>query len=146
MRRIHQGSRKQIQYIYKCKFKEKDHEDMERLRSKTGDGTSNLTKAANKCNTARGVSTISEANAVLGPVPYSEATHRVIIALKSATSHRPFNAVHDKYYRLEVELLRPGTLIPHATTVSHDIKHLYVELSKSVRDYFQVCQLSTSVG
>lgn len=119
---------------------------MEWLPSKTGDGTSNLTKSANKCNTGCGVSTIFEANTVLGPMPYLEAMHHVIIALKSATSHWPFNAVHDKYYRLEVELLRPGTLIPHVTTMSHDIKHLYVELSKTVCDYFQVCQLSALVG
>jgi hypothetical protein len=58
--------------------------------------------------------------------------------MKSATSNRPFNAVHDKYYHMEVEMLRPGTKIPHATTVSPDIKLLYVELSKTVRDYFKV--------
>ena len=78
---------------------------MEWLPSKTGDGTSNLTKAANKCDAVRGVLTTPEANTLSGPTPYSEATHHIIIALKSATSHRPFNAVHDKYYRMEVELL-----------------------------------------
>jgi len=79
-----------------------------------------------------------------GPAPYSVAEHHVIIALKSATSHRPFNAVHDKYYRMEVELLQPGTVIPHAMTVSHDIKHLYIELSKTVRDYFKVHHMFVS--
>jgi len=39
---------------------------------------------------------------------------------------------------MEVEMLRPGTKIPHATTVSLDIKLLYVELSKTVHDYFKV--------
>lgn len=36
-------------------------------------------------------------------------------------------------------MLRPGTIVPHPTTVSDDIKHLYVELSKVVRAYFKVC-------
>jgi hypothetical protein len=46
---------------------------------------------------------------------------------------------------MEVELLRPGTVILHATTVLHDIKHLYVKLSKMLREYFKVCQVSVSV-
>jgi len=57
--------------------------------------------------------------------------------MRSATSNHPFNAVTDKYYKMEVEMLRPGTVIPHPTTVSQDIKHLYVEL-------LETCLLETS--
>jgi hypothetical protein len=71
--------------------------------------------------------------------PYSEAAHRTIIALRSATSHHPFNTVADKYYKMEVELLRPGTKIPFPKTVSLDINTLYLELSKDVWAYFKVC-------
>jgi len=141
IKHIHQGQWKQIQYVYKCKFKEKSHENVERLRSKTGDGTSNLMKAANKCDATQGISTPSKVS-TSGTTAYSEVAHCVIIVLKSATSHWPFNAVHDKYYRMEVELLQPGTVVPHTTTVLRDIKHLYVELSKTVHTYFKVLQVS----
>jgi hypothetical protein len=47
-------------------------------------------------------------------------------------SHHPFNAVNDKYYKMEVELLCPGTKVPAPKMVSFDIKHLYLELSKDV--------------
>ena len=106
IRCIHHGQQRQIQYIYKCKFKAKSHNIIEQLWSKTGDGTSNLTKAASKCDAARGISSPEASiTTASGPVSYPVAEHRVIIALKSATSHRPFNAVHDKYYRMEVEFL-----------------------------------------
>lgn len=58
--------------------------------------------------------------------------------MRTATSHRPFNSVNDKYYRMEVELLRPGTIIPSASTVSRDLNLLYMELSKGVKSYFAV--------
>lgn len=72
---------------------------------------------------------------------YSEEAHHAIIALRCATSHRPFNSVNDKYYKMEIELLHPGTKIPSPKTVSLDVKHLYVEPSKDVCTYFRVSPL-----
>ncbi|KAJ7762452.1 hypothetical protein B0H16DRAFT_1276561, partial [Mycena metata] len=69
---------------------------------------------------------------------YSPAVHQVIIAMRMATSHQPFNSVNDKYYCMEVKLLCPGTIIPSASTVSRDLNLLYVELSKGVKSYFAV--------
>jgi hypothetical protein len=46
--------------------------------------------------------------------------------MRTATSNRPFNIVTDKYYRTEVELLRPGTIIPSPSTVSRNLKLLYL--------------------
>jgi hypothetical protein len=105
-----------------------------------------MKKSALKCDTARGVAPVSTSTQASDFVPvYSEAAHRALIALRCATSHRPFNAVEDKYYRAEVQLLRPGTDIPTPRTVSNDINHLYLELSKDVRQYFKVC-VNTIVG
>lgn len=117
------------------------HDVHKRLRVKTGDGTTNLQKSASACDTVHSEtsSAIALQNGNLSI--YSPAAHRTVIAMKSATSNRPFNAVHNKYYKMEVEMLRPGTVIPHPTTVSLDIKHLYVELSKTVRSYFKVCSV-----
>ncbi|KAJ7450757.1 hypothetical protein FB451DRAFT_1051937, partial [Mycena latifolia] len=97
-------------------------------------GTSNLLSKAIACDEARGIQTRATASAP----KYSVAAHRTIIAMRTATSHRPFNSVHDPYYLQEVELLRPGTVVPSATTVSKDVKLLYLELSKQVRAYFTV--------
>ncbi|KIJ58078.1 hypothetical protein HYDPIDRAFT_59895, partial [Hydnomerulius pinastri MD-312] len=71
-------------------------------------------------------------------LPYSKAAHQVIIALRCATHQRPFNMVNDKYYKMEVQMLRPGTELPHPTTVSKDIKYLYIDLASDVRAYFVV--------
>ena len=99
-----------------------------------------MKKTAIKCDDQCGVvlSLAAPAATASGMGPYSEATHWTIIAMQCATSHRPFNIVNDKYYRMEIELLRPGTKIPAAKTVLFDIKHLYLELSKDVRTYFKV--------
>jgi len=52
--------------------------------------------------------------------------------------HRPFNIVHNKYYDMEVAMLCQEAKLSHSTTVSNDVRHIYEELSKSVREYFQV--------
>ncbi|KAJ6624792.1 hypothetical protein B0H10DRAFT_1668944, partial [Mycena sp. CBHHK59/15] len=60
-------------------------------------------------------------------------SYRALVALRCASSHRPFNAVQDPYYLEEVELLRPGTKVPSPRTVSHDIHTLYLAGSKMVK-------------
>jgi hypothetical protein len=138
MERVVGGGLKHMQFVFKCRFGEKTHEHHKRLRMKTGDGTTNLQKSSSACDALRGVATSAAAVDNGSPGSYTPAAHRTVIAMRSATSNRPFNAVADKYYKMEVEMLRPGTVIPHPTTVSQDIKHLYVELSKTVRQYFKV--------
>jgi hypothetical protein len=129
------NSSQQITYVFKCKYSEETHETHRRLWTKTGNGTTDMQKSVTECDATHGV-TATSLTSSMGT--YTPGTHHVIIAMKSATSNRPFNAVRDKYYRMEVEMLRPGTKIPHVTTVSLDIKLLYVELSKTVCDYFKV--------
>ncbi|KIK75066.1 hypothetical protein PAXRUDRAFT_90816, partial [Paxillus rubicundulus Ve08.2h10] len=72
-----------------------------------------------------------------GGFPY-KAAHRAVIALRCATHQRPFNMVNDKYYKIEIQMLCPGTELPHPTTVSRDIKDLYTGLAGDVRAYFMV--------
>ncbi|EKM78551.1 hypothetical protein AGABI1DRAFT_16921, partial [Agaricus bisporus var. burnettii JB137-S8] len=52
-----------------------------------------------------------------------------------ATSARPFNIILNKWYKIEVEMLCPGTVIPHPTTISRDLQSLYVGMSKYVAQY-----------
>ncbi|KAJ7938721.1 hypothetical protein B0H13DRAFT_1587420 [Mycena leptocephala] len=123
-------------YVFPCKHDSPTHLAQERSRSKTGSGTCNLNKTAEKCDKERGISaTAADSNSV---IVFSDAAFRVGIAMQCATSHRPFNFVTDKWYRFQVQLLRPNTHIPDPTTVSRDVKHLYLDLSDRVRDYFVV--------
>ena len=69
---------------------------------------------------------------------YTKARHRALIALRCAVDKRPFESVSDALYIEEVDLLRPGTTLPHPTTVSRDVHALYSEGSKSVKEYFAV--------
>ncbi|KAI9456756.1 hypothetical protein HD554DRAFT_2114471 [Boletus coccyginus] len=58
--------------------------------------------------------------------------------MRCARSSRPFNVVNDPEYKEEVELLRPGTKLPSAQTVSDDVRLIYDKGSKFVKEYFSV--------
>ncbi|KAG5649142.1 hypothetical protein H0H81_005989, partial [Sphagnurus paluster] len=102
---------------------------------KTGNGTSNLQNGATKCNERRGI--VQSRSAATASLTYSPAAHCALIALCCAHNHRSFESVADKFYAVEVEMLRPSTSLPHPTTVSRDIKAIYEEGSIGVREYFK---------
>ncbi|KAL1707229.1 hypothetical protein EV121DRAFT_199468 [Schizophyllum commune] len=105
----------------------------------TSDGTQALISTARACDKALGVS--------LGtgepPIAYSPIAHRALIALRSATSHRPFNMVRDRFYTEEVQMLRPGTILPSPATVSVDVKRLYKGMAADLCAYLVVSTLTT---
>jgi hypothetical protein len=106
------------------------------MRSKSSDGTSNLQMGITKCierNGGKIPAKISE-----NTITYSKAAHRALIALRCAKNHRPFNSILDSEYLQEVEMLRPGTILPHPITISRDIKAIYLEMSKHIQWYFKV--------
>ncbi|KIO18117.1 hypothetical protein M407DRAFT_48613, partial [Tulasnella calospora MUT 4182] len=72
------------------------------------------------------------------PSLYTPAGHRALIAIRCARSHRPTNMVADPEYLLEVNLLRPGTIVPSPATVACDIKDIYLAASAKVKDHFKV--------
>jgi hypothetical protein len=72
-------------------------------------------------------------------IPYSEAAHHALIALRCAKNARPINSVLDDDYKHEVEMLRPGTKIPHPMTVQWDLLYIYVQAAIVVKNYFLVC-------
>ncbi|KIK79421.1 hypothetical protein PAXRUDRAFT_161343 [Paxillus rubicundulus Ve08.2h10] len=124
-------------YAFTCKYANPDHSIKTRLRQKTGDGTSDLKDTAEKCDHCRGAlsSWPKDSKNVL---PYSKAAHCAIIALCCAKNQCPFNMVNDKYYKMEVQMLCPGTELPHTSTVSQDIKDLYTNLALDIQAYFAV--------
>ena len=72
-------------------------------------------------------------------IPYSEAAHHALIALCCAKDHCSFISILDPAYVLEVEMLQPGTVLPHPAMISCDIKSIYVSMSLSIHEYFMVC-------
>jgi hypothetical protein len=124
-------------FVFTCKTYPDQHKPHYRPRGKTSEGTANLKLGADKCNDRNGVvGGALESNS--NTPTYSVAAHRALIALCCAKHHRPFNSILDDDYQLEVEMLHPGTIIPHPSTVSRDIQTIYIEMAKGVRDYFKV--------
>jgi hypothetical protein len=131
-------------FKFECRCDPVKHHAQFRQREKTASGTSNLDRTAKACNERRGLGkpedTSKGAQQTLGNSisTYSEAKHRALIALRCASSHRPFRSVKDPFYVHEVEMLRPGTKLPSPSTVSRDVCALYDRGAHFVKDYFAV--------
>lgn len=130
-----------ITYVFTCKSDPVRHKPHMRPRMRTSEGTTNLQNGLATCNERNNISQPAVTRPAHG-VAYSTAAHRALLALRCARSSRPSNSVLDEDYRMEVEMLRPGTVIPHPSTISRDINVIYLELSKHVRDYFKVSFLN----
>jgi hypothetical protein len=139
---------KKMYFIFTCKHGNRQHEPLEWARSKTSDGTTNLSNSSKKCDCKRGVpagTSTSTGPIAAGVLLYSVAAHRTILTLWCATSHRPLNITNNKYLKILTEFLRPGTKVPLPRTVSLDIKNIYLEFSKYVRTYFKVSSTSSMI-
>ncbi|KAJ7495277.1 ribonuclease H-like domain-containing protein [Mycena latifolia] len=117
-----------IIFIFQCKHNNPKHPENTRERSKMKQGSSKLGDTAKKCEQGR-----AEPAAKAVAVPYNEARHRAICAIRCAANKRPFASQDDHWYRLEVELLRPGTIPPSSKTVERDVGTLYTEYAKVKR-------------
>jgi hypothetical protein len=110
----------------------------------TSQGTTNLRQTLTQCCLRRGVGKASGSSANAqqdlhnSVSRYNPIRHRAIIALRCASSHRAFQMVSDPYYKKEVELLCPGTVILGPLTVSHDVKLVYEQGSLHIKKYFSV--------
>ncbi|KAE9401700.1 hypothetical protein BT96DRAFT_817556 [Gymnopus androsaceus JB14] len=91
---------------------------------KTGNDTHILLNKACACDRECGLAIEQNSD---GPLQlcYSPAAHCAILVLQCASSYHPFHFVNDCWYQVEVEMLRPGTMIPSASTLSCDTKLLY---------------------
>jgi hypothetical protein len=134
-------SNKSLIFIFTCIVDPERHKPHRRARQKTSSGTHDLQMGHDQCNKRRGVVQVATQSAAATKAEnrYSESAHRALIVLWCAKYHRPLNMVLDEEYKQEVELLRPGTKLPHPTTLARDIHHVYVDGSKIVRAYFLVC-------
>ncbi|KAF8595111.1 hypothetical protein BDV93DRAFT_408332, partial [Ceratobasidium sp. AG-I] len=69
---------------------------------------------------------------------YSYAMHLAIIVMSCAYHYLPFARVLDNLFRRQVELLRPGTIVPDSSTVSRTTRFVYEQQAHRVKSYFQV--------
>lgn len=127
-----------LTYVFTCSSNPHHHNPIFRPRTKTGEGTSNLVRTMNFCLQSQGIDPRANSAADSGqPIyAYSYALHRALIALRCAKNSRPFNIVSDEDYCTEVQMLRPGIVIPKPRAVSDDINSIYIELSRHVQQYF----------
>jgi hypothetical protein len=125
-----------MSFKFTCKTHPENHVGPQfRQRTRTGQGTSNLQKDVDQCLKKQGLDSRPKSESV---IPYSEANHRALIALRCAKSARPINMVLDEDYLAEVEMLRPGTISPSPNTVQRDLTHIYNMTSIYVMNYFMV--------
>ncbi|KAK6992134.1 ribonuclease H-like domain-containing protein, partial [Favolaschia claudopus] len=130
-------------FLFTCRFDPKNHNVQRRKRIQNSQGTSNLARTMKTCCESRKVEVGADSSKGAqqdlhrSVSRYTPAHHRALIALRCAASHRPFNSVTDPLYLEEVELLRPGTNVPSPSTVSRDVRALYEEGSKQVKEYFR---------
>jgi hypothetical protein len=129
------GSPHHIDFIFTCKLYPTTHSHTCAC-SKTSGRTSNLQLGVSQRNKHHG---ISGTQVLQSGLPYSEAAYHALIALHCAKHHRLFNSVLDDDYQTEVQMLQPGTKIPHPVTVSWDVNAMYFKMSKHVWNYFQAC-------
>ena len=109
------GAKLMIHYVFTCKTHPDNHTTVRtRARTKTGNGTTNLQKDVDLCLKKQG---IEHQRKVHHSLEYSESAHHAFIVLRCATSSQPINLVLDEDYQMEVEMLRPGTHLPHPMIV-----------------------------
>jgi hypothetical protein len=129
-------------FVFTCKSDPTQHKPHHRPCKKTSEGTANLKLGAEKCDEQNGVVAVAmepDGNGVASALTYSVAAHRTLISLHCAKNQWPFNSILDDDYQMEVQMLRPGTVLPHLATVSHDIHTIYIKMAKRFCDYFKVC-------
>ncbi|TFY82246.1 hypothetical protein EWM64_g1767 [Hericium alpestre] len=137
------GSPLRLEFVYTCRYDPRTHKQQSRPRMQTSWGTGNLIREKRKCEAKRGI--VDGADTSVGAQQtlestvsrYTPARHRALIALRCAESKRPFNSVQDPRYLEEIELLRPGTVVPSPSTVSRDSNDIYVQGSNAVKQYFK---------
>ena len=129
-----------LDFVFTCKTHPENHSTVRsRPRMKTGDGTTSLHQDIDPCLKKQG---IEQEKAMPTSITYSESAHRALIALRCAESSHPINSILDDKYWMEVEMLHPGTKIPHPMTVQCDLLHIYEHTSQYVWNNFQVIFLT----
>ena len=99
LRRDHHA--RKMWFVFSCRHGNPKHFPLERARTRTDLGTSNLSTSAKKCDRTRGALPISgplETMSVRVP-DYSATGFRALLALECGTANRPFTLVNDTFFQ-----------------------------------------------
>ncbi|KAG8705564.1 hypothetical protein FRC09_002881 [Ceratobasidium sp. 395] len=133
-RLLNEHGERYIRFKFTCKIDPQNHNPHYRARKDTSQGTNNLQRGIESCNKR---TRNRQAIASTSPRQFSPARLRAILALWSARNHRPFELVQDELFRMLIDELRLGTLLPDRTTLSDDVRSLYKDNTTSIRQYFE---------
>ncbi|QRV80904.1 hAT family dimerization protein [Ceratobasidium sp. AG-Ba] len=150
-----------MEYVFTCKTHPEDHV-IHRRREDTSRGTGNFHSSIAVCHKRHppinhcgkpGPGLVAPRALFDGdvrPVPrgripwicalsstYTYAMHLAILVMSCAYHYLPFARVLDKLFRLQVELLRPGTVVPDSSTISRTTQFVYQQQAHRVKTYFK---------
>lgn len=135
------GSPSHIFLAFTCKLHPEHHNGPQYHPQMSSEGTTNLLNGAKSCDAQTGENSMPSAPASSKTgVEYSPENHRALMVMRSAKSARPFNSFADEDYKEEVEMLRPGTVTPHPSTISRDLNEVYIRLSTHIKTHLLVRQ------
>ncbi|KAF9020042.1 hypothetical protein BDZ89DRAFT_903697, partial [Hymenopellis radicata] len=80
---------------------------------------------------------IAKGKEIYATMPLSNAETRAECARWCAENFRPFNVVADRAFKKLMKTGRPGTYIPHPTTVSRDTKILFAKTRRRLAKKFK---------
>ena len=108
-----------IEFLFTCKSHTQNHaQPLHCSQMKSGDGTTKFLKDVKQCEEKQGIYQPQPASS---SVPYTVKNHCALIALHCVKHARPMNEIMDDNYQAEVDMLCPGTVIPHPTTIQWDL-------------------------
>ncbi|CAE6371524.1 unnamed protein product [Rhizoctonia solani] len=134
-RRVDEYGEQTLWFRFECKNDPILHTQY-RARKDTSSGTHNLIRGADACQLACNAAQSSLASTE-EVREFSLARLRTLIALWCTRNHRPFELFRDDLFAAIVHELRPGTTIPDPSTISRDVRSIYINNKESICRYFQ---------
>lgn len=107
-------------------------------RARHDESTGNLKRHVKNCSPADSGQTQAIANYASGS-KYTQARHRLNIALWVANCYRPFSIVQDEELLRIFTELNPNCVTPSRHTVSRDVKEIFAISRKEVGELLRVC-------
>ena len=127
-----------IDFVFTCHTHPENHPDPRiRARQKPGHGTTSLAKDVQMCEKKQGIQHPKPTSTISSP-KYSDAHYHALLVLRCAKEACPINMILDDDYQKEVEMLCPGTVPPHPTTIQWDLISIYTHWSLYIVNFFVV--------
>jgi len=107
------------------------------LRERFEDSTANLNRHVKQCDPDDTPSS-QQMTAFTNGTTYAPARFRFLLAMWCARRHRPFKIIQDDELVEIFRMLYDRVDIPHPTTLSHDVKEIYIMCKENVSNILRV--------